>query len=100
MYNVGQMVGAILAVYILYFIWEIALFKRVMDDPVKGKLASSAAGYLTAAAISGFGMADGGPYAWQAFGIYLPAGLIVGFFAYRKGVRLRGRGVEIAETFS
>ena len=40
----GQMVGGVIGVYIMAVLWESLLFKRVMDDPVKGKFTSAIAG--------------------------------------------------------
>ena len=39
-YYGGSMIGALLAMMVLSFILEWALFKRVMDDPVAGKVGS------------------------------------------------------------
>ena len=50
----GQLVGGIVGVYIMAVIWEFFLFKRVMNDPAHGKLASAIAGYLTASVVYGF----------------------------------------------
>ncbi|MES2443473.1 MAG: hypothetical protein V4574_11645 [Pseudomonadota bacterium] len=86
---IGQFVGGLIAIYLLSLLWEFLLFKRVLDDPVKGKLSSVAVAWLTAGTLGGFGFADGGPYAWQAFGIYFVPALIVGGFAYRSGLKLR-----------
>ena len=86
---IGQMVGGLVIILILSKIWEKVLFQRVMDDPVKGKVGSVIAGWLTAGAIGGFGMADGGPYQWFAFTIYAIPAILVGFYAHWRGVKLR-----------
>ncbi|PLK25563.1 hypothetical protein [Novosphingobium sp. TH158] len=85
----GQVVGGILAVYILQLIWEKLVFMRLANDPMKGKLFSTVAGYLTAVVLFGFGSADGG--AWRPDGalIYLPGLLIIGVFAWRRAKVLR-----------
>ena len=96
----GEFVGGVIGVYLLYAIWEWALFKRVADDPVTGKLGSVAAAYATAVIAYGFGSANGGP--WQPTGllIYLPGALIVAVYGYNRGMKLRDRpdGTE-ADTF-
>jgi hypothetical protein len=92
---VGQFVGGLIAVYLLTLLWEFLLFKRVLDDPVTGKMSSVTAAWLTAGTLGGFGMADGGPYAWQAFLIYLFPALVVGGFAYRRGMKLREEMIEV-----
>lgn len=35
---IGELVGSLFAIYLLYVLWEFVLFKRVFDDPVKGKI--------------------------------------------------------------
>lgn len=97
----GFFVGGLLAIYLLAALWEWALFKRVLDDPLTGKLASVGAGWLTSSVLAGFGMADGGTYYWPAFLAYLPAAAILAIFAYRRGQRLRGEQAPdgLAETF-
>jgi hypothetical protein len=101
-YLLGEFVGGLVAVYLMAALWEWALFKRVLDDPLKGKLVSASVGWLTSGAIAGWGMADGGPYNWSAFLIYLPAALVISFFAYRRGMALREQTDfdDVAETFS
>ena len=92
----GQAAGSIVAVYLFHAIWEFALFRRIMDDPVKGKLASVIAAYLTVTAIYGLGTGAFNP-------IYLVGAAVVGFFAVRRGIRLRdqpGALDDIEETFS
>ena len=85
----GALIGSIIGVYILYAIWDLALFKRVFDDPLKGKMASAAAAYFSAGTLGGFGGADGGPYFWGAFLQYLPGAIVVGVIAFRRGLKLR-----------
>lgn len=99
-YLLGSIVGGVIGVYLLAALWEWALFKRINDDPLKGKLTSVLAAYVTGAALAGFGMADGGPYYWGAFLQYLIPSLIVGFIAYRRGLKLRGDSdPNLVETF-
>ena len=99
---IGSLVGGTIGIYILYAIWEFALFKRVFDDPLKGKLSSVAAAYLSGAGLAGLGMADGGPYVWGAFLQYLIPALIVAIIAYRSGMALRKQdiaGEALQDTF-
>jgi hypothetical protein len=88
-YLLGALFGGLIAIYLLAVLWEWALFKRVLDDPLKGTLLSVTAGWLTSGTLAGFGMADGGTFQWAAFLAYAPAALIIGFFAYRRGQSLR-----------
>lgn len=94
-YLIGTFVGGLLAILMLSIAWEKALFQRVMDDPVNGKLAAVLAAWLTASAIAGFGMANDGPYYWQAFLEYALPALAVGFLAWRRGEKLREEMVVI-----
>ncbi|SNT15972.1 hypothetical protein SAMN06295912_15019 [Sphingomonas laterariae] len=81
--------GGTLGVFVLFVLWEFALFKRVMDDPLKGKMLSVLAAWLTIGGVAGFGLANGGPYYWPAFGVYAIPAVIVGTFAYWRGSKLR-----------
>lgn len=79
----GRLAGGVLVVFILQQLLEWAIFKRVVDDPLTGKLLSTISAYLLAAMIGAASMG--------VFGLilYLPGALIVGFFAIRKGIKLR-----------
>jgi len=81
--------GSLMAVFILAWVFEKILFQRIFDDPVKGKTVSVAAAWLVTGTIGGFGFADGGPYFWPAFLAYLPAAIVLGLLAYRRGLRIR-----------
>jgi hypothetical protein len=94
----GSVVGGTLAVFILYAVWEWVLFMRIFDDPIKGKLASVAAAYLSAALVYGFGSANGGPWSPTGFLIYLPGALIVFVYAWRRATRLTEQPKE-ADAF-
>ena len=87
----GSIIGGLIAILMLSMLWEWALFKRVMDDPVKGKLSSVAAAWLTAGTLAGFGMADGGPFFTTAYLIYLLPALIIGGWAFYSGMKARER---------
>ncbi|WEK47668.1 MAG: hypothetical protein P0Y56_05080 [Candidatus Andeanibacterium colombiense] len=98
----GQIVGGTFGVFLLYVIWEYVLFKRIMDDPVRGKLLSVMAAYLTASVVYGFASARGGPFNPAGFIAYALGAVVVGFFAVRRGVRLKdemGSEDEVTQTF-
>lgn len=97
----GQIIGSIFGVFVLYSIWEWVLFRRIMDDPLKGKMLSLLAAYLTAAIIWGFGAADGGPFRTDGFFLYLVGAVPVGVYAYHRGNKLRREpnAANDAETF-
>jgi hypothetical protein len=95
----GQFVGGLLIIYLLQMLWEFALFRRVLDDPLKGKIASTFTAYLTVSILGGFGAANGGPYAWIAFLQYLPSALVLGAFATKRGLALRAQSRELEGTF-
>ena len=102
MFTIGGLIGGFLAMYVLSLLWEWALFKRINDDPVTGKLSAVAAAWLSGSALAGFGMANGEPYAWFAFSIYLIPAILVGFLFYRRGMKLRDEtedGEDLTETF-
>jgi len=88
-YSLGSLIGSFIIVSLLSYLWERFLFQKVMDDPVKGKLASVGAAWLTAGVIGGFGFANGGPYAWVAFGFYGVPAAVLAVFAYFRGLKLR-----------
>ena len=98
-YSIGQLVGGTFAVFLLYFIWEWALFMRIMDDPMRGKLLSVLAAYFTASTVYGFGAANGGPYILDGFAIYLVGGLIVSIYAWNRANKLKSASDE-SDAFS
>lgn len=85
----AMMLGGFVITLFVAVAWEKALFSKINDDPVRGKLSSVAAAWLTCSTIAGFGMADGGPYAWGAFLLYLPPAAVLGLIAYRRALKLR-----------
>lgn len=90
--------GGLFLIYLFTAFWEVAVFKRVMDDPVKGKISSVFAAYLTASILSGLVGVN-----WDAaFLYYIFAAVIVGTFAYRRGMTLRQQPEDpegLGETF-
>ena len=57
----AQLLGGVFGIFVLYSIWEWAFFMRILNDPLKGKLGSAVAAYLTTGVLAGFGFANGGP---------------------------------------
>lgn len=99
---IGALIGGFLAIYVLAMLWEWALFKRITDDPVVGKLSSVAAAWITGGVLGGFGLGSTESFFWPAFAIYLIPALIVGVIFYRRGLKIRGDHEDvddIAETF-
>lgn len=93
-YLIGTLTGGVLGVYIMYCLWEWALFKRVANDPMIGKLASVVAAYLSASTIYGLLKASGGPFVASGFVVYLPGAVIIGVIAYRSAQRVRRQIAE------
>ncbi len=89
MATLGSMVGGFLVVLLLAIVWEKLLFSRVYDDPVKGKLSSVLAGWVSASIFGGFGLANGGPFDWSAFSDYFLPALLIAFLGYRRGLKIR-----------
>lgn len=101
---IGLLFGGILGLYLLAALWEFLLYKRVMNDPLKGKMLSVVTAWITASGIAGFGFADGELFRWDAFGLYAVPSILLGLLAYHRGQKLRDAmemddGSEIAETF-
>lgn len=98
----GELLGGIVGVYILQLIWEKLVFMRLADDPLKGKMGSTVAAYISAAVIYGFATANGGPWRPVGFVAYLLGLLVVGAYSWSRGNKLRDamREAERHETFS
>lgn len=96
MFLIGQILGSLLSMLVLYIAWKFIIFRWVVNSTARGNLLSAVAAYLSAATISGFGEADGGPFVWSAFLFSFPAALVVGIFAYRNGIRLRDQSEGVA----
>ena len=84
----GALTGSILAMLILSTLFEWAIFKRIMDDPVYGKGASVFAAWLLAALFYLSGAGLGGPLGALICGA---GALIILPFKIRKGMKLRQR---------
>ncbi len=99
----GELIGGVVGVFILYAVWEFLLFKRVFDDPMKGKMASVIAAYLSASILYGFGSANGGPFNQGGFLVYSLGAFVVAIIAYRRANKIREGtvdGADIGEAFS
>lgn len=95
-YLIGSLVGGMLGVYIMYCLWEWALFKRIANDPMIGKLASVVAAYLTAGILFGFMEHFDGSFEPSGLIVYLPGALITFVIAYRSALRVRRQIAEQA----
>jgi hypothetical protein len=84
----GQIVGGFIGIYLLSTLFEWALFKRVMDDPVKGKDSSVLAAWLFSLAASVYAGRDTLVAHLIA---YTLAALVIGALKHRKGLALRHR---------
>lgn len=89
-YFIGLVIGGVIGIYLLSSLLEWAVFKRVVDDPVVGKVGSVVAAYAIAVAAYGLSSAtaDG---QWNPLSIlnYLPGAVIVGALKYRAGIKAR-----------
>jgi hypothetical protein len=93
----GFVVVGIGGTYILTFIWEWALFHRILDDPAIGALASVGAAFSTSVVIMFLmGALTGIGFLLTMFGAMLLAA-----YLYQKGLRSRARMAEsdIADVF-
>ena len=82
----GGVIGGAIGIWLLAAIWEWALFKRVLNDPVSGKVSSAAFAYVTGSAL--YSMNDSVSFAHPLL-MYLPGALLVGFAGWRRGTKLR-----------
>jgi hypothetical protein len=95
---IGLIIGGVIAIYLLSLLIEWALFKRILDDPRAGGLASTACAFVLAVILYGFGNANGG--AWNPMPgaiAYLVGAVIV---AILRLIALRGRQAASEEDLS
>ena len=94
-----------LSFLVLLLMWTVStfyewlVFQRVFDDPVKGKLSSVAAAWLTGA-LSSSGLAGNG--AWfdpEAMKIIAIPTLIIAASGVYRGLKLRRRAEALPEIF-
>lgn len=92
----GMLIGAVIAILVLSMLFEWALFKRVMDDPVYGKGSSVFAAWV--AAVGLYSLSDY-PNAY-GYMCYTAAAIFIAPFKFRRGMRLRAEQEDPAEEFS
>ncbi|TFI56305.1 hypothetical protein E2493_20865 [Sphingomonas parva] len=100
MADIGMFLGALVAVFVLAFLWEKILLQRILDDPVKGKVGSVIAAWLTASAVWWFSTAGQSAYSVRGLVAYAVAAALLGVLAFHRGARLREEielGREAAE---
>ena len=95
----GQLVGGVFGVFLMYFVWEWTLFMRIMDDPMRGKISSAVAGYLSASILDGFATANGGPFVFDGFLVYSLGGMVVFAYAWTKANKLKEKPDDV-DAFS
>lgn len=85
---IGQFIGAFIGIFLFSMLLEWAIFKRVMNDPVAGKVSTTLAALLLAELIWFLTSSNHFDYTIGAVS-YVIASAVLGFFAYKKGLRLR-----------
>jgi hypothetical protein len=96
----GDITGGTIAVVLLSLLWEWALLRWMVDDPLKSKLGAVAAAFLTCCILAGFGSATGGAWRPDASLKYVPGAILMGIFAYRRGLKLRAAREEEPDDYS
>lgn len=87
---IGNLIGAIIGVYIVSAIIYGLLVKRFVLGP-KGWLASSGLGYVVAVVLSGFGNANGGPWSpGNGYWVYAFGAVVAGGIGYAQ-MKKRGK---------
>ncbi len=85
---IGGMIGGILGIWILKTLLEWAIFKRVMSDPVAGKLAAVSCAYVLAISIYGYLARNGVGFAAL---VYFPGLLLWAILGYVRGMKIRAQ---------
>ena len=96
-YFLGQIVGACFIVFIIYAVLETLIFKRLFDDPVKGKLTAAGVSWSLLLFLNLGNVARAGPIAVIAAFV---AALVVSLYAWKRGHTVRQREADVGETFS
>jgi hypothetical protein len=94
----GTIVGAIIAILLFSRLFEWALFMRVLNDPVHGKLASVFCAWLLAVVVRTF-TAYPGEAAFPIM-VYTIVSIGFGVLAYNRGVALRAEMEEAADSYA
>jgi hypothetical protein len=79
--------------------YEWLIFQRVFDDPVKGKLSSVAAAWLTAALSSKWIGGNGALFDPEAMKIITIPTVIIALSGLYRGLKLRKRAEVLPEVF-
>lgn len=92
----GGLVGGFIGICMLSWLIEWALLKRVLDDPVKGKVGSVVAAFVLAVVI--YTLNEGNfVRAMVMYGVPTP---FIAAWQYRAGVRARDHDIDgLEETF-
>lgn len=90
----GEIIGGLLAMAGLSFILEWAIFKRIVDSPVVGKVGSLAAAFPLAVVLYSFGEPGRGSAAFIIYGI--PTLLLLPYKIWR-GKQTEARNEEESE---
>jgi hypothetical protein len=91
----GQIIGAAIAMFLFSWLIEWALFKRILDDPVQGKVGSVVAAWLIASLVH---LANDPGYP-ETFVIYGIPAIAIGIWKYRVGKKARDNFDELEDTF-
>jgi hypothetical protein len=92
----GQLIGGILAILLLSLLLEWAIFKRVVNSAVVGKLSSVAAAYVIAVIVYSLGNSQPS----VAIVAYLPGAIVWGVWGYIKGKRIDDRATSEEARYS
>lgn len=88
-YLIGQVIGAAIGIYLLSGALEWAIFKRILADPVSGKIFSVMGAFAVLIAIR-VAFSDFGPTAFvSGLVAYLPGALFVSALKHQSGLRAR-----------
>ena len=89
-YFLGQVLGNGFVLFAIYAILETVIFKRIFDDPVKGKLtaAAAASAVMLLIAVSAPSRPE---FGFMPIAGTLVAALLVSIYAWRRGLKVRTR---------
>ncbi|MEQ1499520.1 MAG: hypothetical protein ABL914_12770 [Novosphingobium sp.] len=97
-YFLGQVLGNGFVLFVFYAILETLIFKRIFDDPVKGKLTAAAAASAVMLFIALAATVRPGFEAMRIVSV-LMASLLVSIYAWRRGLKVRARQADVGQTF-
>ena len=97
----AEIIGGCLGIYMISWLFEWALTKRIFDDPISGKLASVAIAFPVVVISYGFATNGEGGFNINGIWIYGIATAVVAPIKYFQGVRVRRDiDAQVADTFS